>query len=235
LREVSHQAFQILSSCGQQKLLRDIPKSAESHSLQPHALLQLGEEGLDSIARSSGMETEMLLALVHHSPLGGVVARPLHRAPTYANSAIATANYLIVAPDFSLTPASSELTIQLGGQGTDVITIAPLNAACGNAVQLSCMVTGPLPLPACSLSPTSVTPGTGSPTSILTITTPSVSATLVPSLDPHPTAYLYSAWLSLVFTGLTLFASRKKESGRYASRCCFLVLVLMQAACGGGE
>jgi hypothetical protein len=156
-------------------------------------------------------------------------------APTYANSAIATANYMIVAPDFSLTPASSELTIQLGGQGADVITIAPLNAAFGNAVQLSCTVTGPLPLPACSLSPTSVTPGTGSPTSILTITTPSVSARLVPSLDPHLTAYIYSAWLSLVFAGLSLFASPKKESGRYAWVCCFLVLVLMQAACGGGS
>ncbi len=169
---------------------------------------------------------------VNHSETVSAIAV----APTYANSAVVSANYVIVAPDFSLTPASSELTVQPAGKGTDVITIAPLNAAFGNAVQLSCTVTGPLPLPACSLSlRAAVTPGTGSPTSILTITIPSASARLVPSLDPHLSAYVYSAWLSLVFAGLSLFASPKKESGRYAWVCCFLVLVLMQAACGGGS
>jgi uncharacterized repeat protein (TIGR03803 family) len=156
-------------------------------------------------------------------------------AAGFSDSAIATAAYTISAPDFILSPAFTNLTVQPGGQGTDIITIAPQNGAFGNTIKLYCSVIGPSPLPTCALSPTSVTPGLASPTSTLTIMVPSASSMLVPSIDTHLTGSLYAGWLSLAVIGLALFAGPKKEPRRYVLLCCFLVLVLMQAACGGAS
>lgn len=156
-------------------------------------------------------------------------------AAGFSNSAIATTAYTISAPDFILSPAFTNLTVQPGGQGSDVITIAPQNGAFGNTIKLSCSVIGPSPLPTCALSPTSVTPGTASPTSTLTIMAPSASSMLVPSIDPHLTGSFYAGWLSLAVIGLAIFAGPKTEPRRYVWLCCFLMLVLMQAACGGGS
>jgi uncharacterized repeat protein (TIGR03803 family) len=156
-------------------------------------------------------------------------------AAGFSNSTIATVAYTISTPDFILSPAFTNLTVQPGGQGTDVITINPQNGPFGNTVKLSCSVIGPPPLPTCALSPTSVTPGTASPTSMLTINVPSASALLVPSIAPHLAGLLYAAWLSLIVMGLAPFVGPKKEPRRYVWLCCFLALVLMQAACGGGS
>jgi uncharacterized repeat protein (TIGR03803 family) len=156
-------------------------------------------------------------------------------AAGFSNSAIATAAYTISAPDFMLSPAFTNLTVQPGGQGADVITIAPQNGAFGNPVRLSCSVIGPQPLPTCLLSPTSVTPGTASPTSILTITAPSGSAMLVPSAGPLLAGPLNGAWISLVIVAVILLPGSKKEPRRYVWPWCCFILVLMQAACGGGS
>jgi uncharacterized repeat protein (TIGR03803 family) len=153
----------------------------------------------------------------------------------FSNSAIATTTYTINAPDFMLSPASTNLTVQPGGQGTDVINIAPQNGAFENTVKLSCSVIGPPPLPTCALSPTSVTPGSASSASVLTITSPPAAAMLVPPTDPHLTGSLSAGWLSLAVIALALFAGPKKEPRKYFWLCCFLVLVLMQVACGGGR
>jgi uncharacterized repeat protein (TIGR03803 family) len=153
----------------------------------------------------------------------------------FSNSAIATAAYTINTPDFILSPAFTNLTVQPGGQGADVITIAPQNGAFGNTIRLSCSVIGPSPLPTCALSPSSVTPGTASPTSTLTIMAPSASSILVPSIDPHLTELHYAAWLSLAVMGLALFAGPYKQARRHVWLNCFLVLVLTQAACGSSS
>jgi uncharacterized repeat protein (TIGR03803 family) len=152
----------------------------------------------------------------------------------FSNSSIAAAVYAINAPDFMLSPASTKLTVQPGGQGADIITIAPQNGAFGNTVELSCSVIGAPPLPTCALSPTSVTPGSASSASVLAITSPPTAAMLVPPIDPHLTGSLYAGWLSLAVIGLALFAGPRKEPRTYFWLCCFLVLVLGQAACGGG-
>jgi hypothetical protein len=156
-------------------------------------------------------------------------------AAGFSNSAIASATYTISTPDFLLSPASTNLTVQPGTHEADVVTIAPQNGAFGNTVELSCSVIGPAPLPICALSPTSVTPGTGSPTSTMTITASSASAMHIQSIEPHLAGSFCVAWLSLAVIGLALFAGPKKDPLRYVWLCCFLMLVLGQAACGVGS
>ena len=146
--------------------------------------------------------------------------------------------------DFSVEPASLNLTAQRGGQVTDVITIAPQPGPFTTAVQLSCAVT-PSPvnpstaLATCSLSPTSVTPGANSATSTLTVTAPSQSANLIPSSQGHLAGSLYAAFLPLL--GLTLIGlspTRDKSPNRRRSLwllcSLFIAFVALQAGCGGG-
>ena len=104
-------------------------------------------------------------------------------APAYSQSAVATAAYTITSstePDFSLTAASASMAIPFGGQGTSVITVTPKNGF-ASAVQLSCSVSGPAPMPTCAFSPTSVTPGASAVTSTLTIAVPTATAMVLPS------------------------------------------------------
>ena len=54
------------------------------------------------------------------------------------------------APDFTVSPASTSLTVQRGAAGTDVLTITSLGSF-SSAVSLACSVSGPAPLPSCSM------------------------------------------------------------------------------------
>jgi uncharacterized repeat protein (TIGR03803 family) len=139
------------------------------------------------------------------------------------------------ASDFSLTPASASLIVQNGGKVTDIITIAPQNGSFGHAVQLSCAVAGPPPVPTCALSLTSVTPGTSSVTSDLTITAPEALSLLTPSSKHHPRAWIYAMWLPLAVLGMMLIAGSKPKPRRYWLLCSLFPLVfLLQSACAGG-
>lgn len=142
-------------------------------------------------------------------------------------------------PDFSITPASANLTAQREGQVSDVINVAPLNGSFSNVVQLSCAVTGSSPLATCSLSATSVTPGANSVTSTLTVTAPTQSAQLKPSIEAQLSSPLYAVFLPipLALMGIGLAASRPKTRRR--SLCLlsglFIAFVVLQAGCGGGS
>lgn len=140
---------------------------------------------------------------------------------------------LTTPPDFSLMPASGSLSVQRGGQVTDVMTIAPKNGPFTNAIQLTCTVAGPAPAPTCSLNPTSVTPGANPATSTLTVAAPA-TAMLAPSARPYRTGPFYAIWLLVSVLGIALVPGSKKRR-RYWMPCgFFLLLVLLQAACGGG-
>ena len=86
---------------------------------------------------------------------------------------------------------------------TDAMTLAPKNGVFATAIQLTCTVTGPAPVPTCSLNPTSVTLGANSATSTLTITVPA-SAMLAPSVGRHLTELFYALWLPVSMLGIAL-------------------------------
>lgn len=138
--------------------------------------------------------------------------------------------------DFSITPASTQLILQPGAKGTDVITLAPLHDPFGNAIQLTCAVTGPVPVPTCAFSPTSVTPGAKPAASTLKITVPMTAAALqLPFSRPQLSKSLYAVWLPLLF-GVTVVGRSKKQWRRYCVLCGLLLLVLiLQAACGSSS
>ena len=149
-----------------------------------------------------------------------------------AKSVTATFN----ASNFSLAPASANLTVQFGGRGSDIITITPESGDFGSAIQLTCAVAGPSPIPGCAMSPTSVTPGTNSATSTLTIDATGL-AMLMPSM-PRPLGPFYVAmWFPLAMVSLVPAAGRKQRH-RYWASCGFLLLsllLLFDIACGGSS
>ncbi|MFY9529171.1 MAG: hypothetical protein WAR24_09685 [Candidatus Acidiferrales bacterium] len=137
-------------------------------------------------------------------------------------------------PGFSLTLASGNLIVQTGGQATDVITVAPLNGPWDSAVQLSCAVTGPSPMPACGLSQSSVTPGANTATSTLTITAPTVVATKpIPHINGAAYAYAVLAPLALGFA--IAGSSRKRWKSLWMLYAILMIASLLQAACGGAS
>ena len=139
------------------------------------------------------------------------------------------------APDFVVTPASPSLTMPRGTSGTDVLSFTSLGGFNG-AVALACSVAGPAPVPSCSLSPSSVTPGPNLVTATLRLT--DLSAALELSHRPGVEKFFYAAFLPLpgiVFIGIGL-ASATSRKRRTLSRllCALAVTVIaLQAACGG--
>jgi hypothetical protein len=142
-------------------------------------------------------------------------------------------------PDFSIQPASASLTAQRGAQVTDVITVAPLNGSFSNPVQVSCAVTGSMPLATCSLSATSVTLGANSVTSTLTITASTQLARLTLPGERQLPSPLYAVFLPipLALIGLGLSDGKSKNRRRSLWLLCsfFITSVVLQAGCGGGS
>ena len=135
-------------------------------------------------------------------------------------------------PAFSLAAASESLSLHPGSQTNDVITVAPQNGSFGGLVQLSCAVTGSTPLATCSLSPTSVTPGANSATSILTINAPAQSAKVGRSV-------LYAVFVPIPLALISMgfgFNKPNQRKRKMLLLCGLLVaFVALQAACGGGS
>jgi len=160
-------------------------------------------------------------------------AGPCTLTALYGDSVYATFNSAI--PDFSLTPASSNLTVAAGGQQTDTITIASQNGVFGNPVQLTCTVSGPSPKATCGLSQSSVTPGTTAATSTLTVSAP-MSAAFRSSVRPGKVSQSRNAlWLPMIL-GIAIWI--RSERRRYPYITFFslaLLLLFAQIACGGGS
>jgi len=138
--------------------------------------------------------------------------------------------------DFSLSAASAKLTLQPGGQSTDVITIAGLNGSFTSAIQLTCAVSGPALLPTCGFSAASVTPGGNSVSSTLTITAPAIAAAMQnPATHRQLGRLLYALWLPFMFGIAVVGGSRRLRCGYWALCSVLLLLLVLQTACGGGN
>lgn len=144
-------------------------------------------------------------------------------------------------PDFGLVPASTNLTVQRGGEAADVIFIVPLvGSSFGDAIQFSCTVSGPAPMPTCALSPSTVTTGASQGSSTLTITAPGMAATLTSPTEGWRWGLLYTAVLPLtgvLLLGFGMTAGDLKPRKRQLWLLCslFIMFVALQTGCGGGS
>ncbi len=113
-------------------------------------------------------------------------------APAFAQSAVATATYVVTipAPAFILS-ATSPAAISAGGSAASTITITPSGGFAGT-VSLSCAVTGSpasvVDAPACSATAPSAISGTSAVTATVTLTTTAASTTAL----VHPLRGLFT-------------------------------------------
>jgi uncharacterized repeat protein (TIGR01451 family) len=135
------------------------------------------------------------------------------------------------APDFSLIPAATSLTMKRGGQVSEMLTF-PAQGGFSGSIALACAVTGPAPMPTCGISPTSVTPGNSA---TLTVNTAALSASLTaPWIEQE--ARLSAAWLPLGLLGCVLVTGFDKKRRRLWALCLLmLVSTILPTACGGGN
>jgi hypothetical protein len=152
---------------------------------------------------------------------------------TVTMNAAASVTATFALQDFSLTPASTSLTVARGGQSTDVMAIAGVNGSFASSVQLTCAITGPAPMPTCTFSATSVTPGSSSAASTLTITAPTAAAMLDPALHRQLSKSLYAVWLPLMFVFTLVGGSKNQRRWDATVGALLLLMVLLQTACGG--
>lgn len=137
-------------------------------------------------------------------------------------------------PGFSINSSSGNLVVKSGGQATDVITIAPVNGPWNSAVQLSCAVTGPSPMPTCELSQSSLTPGANPVTSTMTVTAPATAAVSSPATHHQSGSSLFAACLPLMF-GITFIVMSKQRCRLWVICASLLFLLLLQTACGASK
>ena len=149
-----------------------------------------------------------------------------------------------VGPKTFLSVDTTSLTLSPGASVTTNISIAPeggLNSSSfNNPIMLSCTVAGPAPMPSCSLTSASVTPGTNPVSSTLTITAPIQSATRANLQPPHALDFLlFSPWLSfgLILIWFILIPAQTLPQKR--ALCLLsgflLAAVFSQAGCGGRD
>lgn len=137
--------------------------------------------------------------------------------------------------DFSVTPQSSNLTVPAGGQATDIVTVAAVDGPWDNPVQLSCEVAGPPPMATCLLSQTTLTPGSGSATSKLTVDAPTSMGMVTPPFYGHLSRFHFAVWFLMAAVGIALAVGSRNQRGWSWKFCASLILLFfMQTACGGG-
>jgi len=138
--------------------------------------------------------------------------------------------------DFSLSTSASGATVTAGTAATYSLTVAPLGGTFASAVKLSC--SGAPAKTTCSLSKSSVTPGSSPSVVTLTISTTATSAGLA---MPRPAQgqLIYALWMPLQglgFFGMILAGSKttKKRLGVAIALALLVGAMLLMSACAGG-
>jgi hypothetical protein len=137
-------------------------------------------------------------------------------------------------PAFHMTASEMSLTLNAGGDVTDNISLTTVNGF-SSAIQLSCIVGGPAPVPTCALSPTDIPAGANSPTVTMTLSAPAQS-NLAPAVAPSGTHAFYAVGLALAFLGFIPSVIRlDPRSVRWLVGIVLGALLLAASACGGGS
>ncbi|OFW14761.1 MAG: hypothetical protein A3F69_03345 [Acidobacteria bacterium RIFCSPLOWO2_12_FULL_66_10] len=147
----------------------------------------------------------------------------------------ASANLRITVTDFSVDVSPTSVTVPAGRSARFVVTVAPRSGSFKSEVALSCANGNLPPQVTCSFDPPTVTPGTGSARSILTITT--TASAVLPPMNlklPEPPAgagpslgapTVLLAWPAALAT--LWFALRRPNGRRAVARAAWAL-----ASCG---
>jgi photosystem II stability/assembly factor-like uncharacterized protein len=139
--------------------------------------------------------------------------------------------------DFAVSSSPNSATVSVGSSATYTISVAPQGGVgFTNSVSLAC--SGLPSLSSCSFTPPSVTPGSGTATSTLTITTTAPSS-VFPMFEPgQPSAPVLAFWLGLlaVLAALAVVARRSGRKLGFGIASCALLICLAAPviSCGGG-
>ena len=141
---------------------------------------------------------------------------------------------LNATPGCAMSASTMSLTATAGEQITDTLSVTGVNGF-ASTLQLSCQVTGPTPVPTCSLSPASISAGASPSTSTLTISVPGTSASVLSPRSGLPLQPLYALVLPVALVGLGV--QRKRLDPRYKRwllGASLATAALLCTACGGG-
>ncbi len=135
--------------------------------------------------------------------------------------------------DFSLAGSPTSATVKAGTTATFTVTASPVGGSFANQIQLSC--SGAPAASTCSLSATSVTPGSKSASVNISIATTASSATELPLLPKQQTP-AYAFWIQLPLLGvfaMTLVSSKsRRKTVAMASIAVLLSVLLFIPGCG---
>jgi hypothetical protein len=143
----------------------------------------------------------------------------------------------IVVPNFTLTASGSVVSIPSGGTITDNLTVTPTGGGFNSDVALTCSVPSSLGTTTCTISPATVTGGSG--TALLTLKGAVLGMDRgAPRPFQHRGLGLYATLvfaLGMVFTGNPLRGRRARRASRNAFLGLLLSCVTFGAvSCGGG-
>lgn len=140
----------------------------------------------------------------------------------------------ITVSDFTNAVAPAAATMRAGQTASYTVTIGSQFGAFTNPVTLAC--SGAPSLSSCSLSQPTVTPGSTSATSTLTVTTTAPSM-IFPLVEPRiPKTPVFVLWGLLLALGMAIFFWKSGNKRRVAIASCAMLmcLVLPIVSCGGG-
>ncbi len=153
-----------------------------------------------------------------------------------ATAGLTTSTLPITVSDFTITSTQASASVSPGQSATFAVNVGQSYGAFSNPVSLAC--SGLPSQAACSFSPASVTPGSGTASSTMTISTTAASFFFPISLPERPSWPLLSLWigLTLLFAAVTAIA---RKSGRrigfgLGSFALLVCLVAPAISCGGG-
>ena len=134
-------------------------------------------------------------------------------------------------PDFAVRAAATSLTLKRGGQASEMLSFSAQGGFSGT-IALMCSVSGSSPVPACGISPASVTPGINA---TLTVNSAASAAALAPRVFERA-ATLLAAVLPLVLMSCVLTTCPGKKRHRVWALCLLIpVATILPAACGGSS
>jgi len=146
-----------------------------------------------------------------------------------AKTSLPTSTVQITVSDFSLSMAQPTASVRAGQSASDAVSVGAQFGTFSNPVSLIC--SGAPALATCSLSAASVTPGSGSMTSTLTITTTAPSL-FVPISQPRGPVWPLSL-LCLLLVLIAALTVRESKRFRFAFLFGAVICTVVIAGCGG--